>query len=115
MKANFNVVSMDDEKAAFSTRLRDAMLAAGHEPRPVVLERLFNTHYWGRSVTFQAVSRWLNGRSIPTQEKIQVLADLFAVEPQALRYGEDAIQGVRNKRARWDAGLVPEDRELVEA
>lgn len=106
---------MSNEKEAFAERLREAMIAAGHEPRPVVLERLFNTHYWGRSVTFQAASRWLNGRSIPTQEKLQVLADLLAVEPQVLRYGEEAIRGVKEKRARWDAGLAPEDREIIGA
>lgn len=106
---------MTTEKEAFSTRLRDAMIAAGHEPRPVVLERLFNSHYWGPSVSFQAVSRWLNGRSIPSQEKLQVLATLLAVEPQALRYGEAALRHIRDKRARWDAGLAPEDRDIIEA
>ena len=48
-----------DNKLEFARRLRDAMEAAGLEPRPGVLLTLFNTHYWGRSVTFQAVSRWL--------------------------------------------------------
>ena len=104
-----------NEKEAFSVRLRTAMTAAGHEPRPGVLEKLFNSRYWGRSVTFQAVSRWLSGRSIPTQEKLLVLAELLAVDPQALRYGEEAVKRISEKRARWDAGLEPEDRAIVEA
>lgn len=49
-----------------------------------------------------------------SQEKLQVLADLFAVEPQALRYGEEAVRNIRNKRSRWDVGLTPQDREIVE-
>lgn len=104
---------MSDEKEAFAVRLRAAMVAAGHEARLTVLEKLFNSRYWGRSVTFQAVRMWLNGKSIPSQEKLQVLADLFAVEPQALRYGEEAVKRVRDKRSRWD-GLTPQDREIVE-
>ena len=105
---------MTDEKNAFSERLRVALSAAGYQPRPAVLEKLFNSNYWGRSVTFQAVSGWLNGKAIPAQEKLQVLADLLAVEPQALRYVEEAVQDIRDKRARWDAGLSPQDREIIE-
>ncbi len=103
-----------NDKEAFSDRLRAAMVAAGHEPRPAVLEKLFNSRYWGRSVTFQAVSRWLNGGSIPAQEKLVILADLLAVDPQALRYGEESVKSIREKRARWDSGLAPEDREIVD-
>ncbi|MEO4048465.1 hypothetical protein AAFN46_15425 [Pseudomonas sp. CAU 1711] len=43
-------------------------LQAGYPDRPAVLERVFNSRYWGRSVAFQAVSRWLRGQSIPSQE-----------------------------------------------
>ena len=52
-----------DEKAAFSARLKKAMIAAGYEPRPAVLEKQFNSRYWGKSLTLQAVSRWLNGQA----------------------------------------------------
>ena len=64
-----------NEKAEFAQRLRDAMTRAGYELRPMVLEREFNTRYWGRSVTLQGVRRWLRGEAIPSQEKLQVLAD----------------------------------------
>ena len=83
------------EKTEFAQRLRDAMLAAGYPDRPAVLEREFNSRYWGRSVTFQAVSRWLRGEAIPSQDKLQVLADWLRVEPQALRFGERAAMAVR--------------------
>ena len=58
-----------DEKAEFAQRLRAAMQFAGYEARPAVLEKQFNTRYWGRSVTFQAVSRWLRGEAMPAQDK----------------------------------------------
>jgi transcriptional regulator with XRE-family HTH domain len=103
-----------DEKAAFSDRLKKAMTAAGYEPRPAVLEKQFNSRYWGKSLTFQAVSRWLNGQSIPSQEKLQVLAEWLAVEPQALRYGEETVRKVKAKQDRW-AKMAPEDRDLVDA
>ena len=103
-----------DEKAAFSARLKKAMIAAGYEPRPAVLEKQFNSRYWGKSLTFQAVSRWLNDQAIPSQEKLQVLAEWLAVEPQALRYGEETIRAVKAKKDRW-AMMAPEDRDLVDA
>ena len=52
-----------------------------------MLFRLFNARYPGRSVSFQSSSRWLGGRSIPEQDKLQVLAELFGVEPHHLRFG----------------------------
>ena len=103
-----------DEKAAFSDRLKKAMAAAGYQPRPAVLEKQFNSRYWGKSLTFQAVSRWLNGQAIPSQEKLQVLAEWLAVEPQALRYGEETVRKVKAKKDRW-ATMAPEDRDLVDA
>ena len=32
-------------------------------------------------------SRWLRGRALPEQDKLQVMADLLGVEPHALRFG----------------------------
>ena len=103
-----------NEKEAFAERLRKAMTAAGYEPRPAVLEKQFNSRYWGSSISFQAVSRWLNGQSIPSQEKLQILAEWLAVEPQYLRYGEATVRAIKAKKDRW-AKMAPEDRDLVDA
>ena len=103
MGLELNVHSMN-EKMEFAERLRTAMLAAGYPDRPAVLEREFNSRYWGRSVTFQAVSRWLGGKSIPSQDKLQVIAQWLKVEPQALRFGERAVIPAMNRirgKARW--------------
>lgn len=104
-----------DEKAAFAERLKAAMLAAGYEARPGVLEKAFNSRYWGRSVSFQAVRRWLNGESIPAQDKLEVLADWLKVEPQALRFGDDFVLAVRDKQKQWEQAITFQERELFEA
>ena len=106
------------EKTEFAERLRDAMTRAGHAARPSVLEREFNTRYWGKSVTLQAVSRWLNGQAIPSQDKLQVLADLLHMEPQVLRFGDRASRRSRVQEAAlpsWLATADRQDRAAIEA
>ena len=104
-----------NEKEEFSNRLRDAMTRAGYALRPVVLEREFNTRYWGSSVTLQAVRRWLRGEAIPSQEKLQVLAEWLKVEPQVLRFGDAVRDSVQQHKQRWDEGAGYEERETFEA
>lgn len=104
-----------DEKFGFAQRLREAMTRAGYEPRPSVLEREFNTRYWGRSVTLQAVRRWLRGEALPAQDKLQVLADWLRVEPQVLRFGEQATLSAREHQKRWEDQMSPLERETMDA
>ena len=94
-----------DNKLEFAQLLRQAMVAAGLDPRPGVLLNLFNTHYWGRSVTFQAVSRWLRGEAIPAQDKLVVLANVLKIEPEVLRYGEAVRHSVQQHRQRWEQDI----------
>jgi transcriptional regulator with XRE-family HTH domain len=81
----------------------------------VILERAFNARYWGRSVSFQAVRRWLKGEAIPSQEKLQVLAEWLKLEPHVLRFGETVTKAVRASRKRWDEGLGYLERETFDA
>ncbi len=104
---------MSDERLEFSRRLAQAMRTAGYEPRPAVLFRLFNARYVGRSVSFQSASRWLGGRSIPEQDKLQVLADLFGVEPHSLRFGDG--QRVAETRLPWGSPAGAREREVMAA
>ena len=104
-----------DQKLEFAERLQAAMRSAGLEPRPAVLLNLFNTHYWGRSVTFQAVSRWLRGEAIPAQDKLITLAELLKIEPEVLRFGEVVRKSVRVRRQRWDDGVGYLERETFDA
>lgn len=103
-----------DQKLEFAERLQAAMRDAGLEPRPAVLLHLFNTHYWGRPVTFQAVSRWLRGESIPEQDKLITLAEILKVEPQVLRFGEDVRQSLHKHRQRWEEGVGYLERETFD-
>ncbi len=102
---------MSDERFEFSRRLMQAMSAAGYEPRPAVLFRLFNARYTGRSVSFQSASRWLGGRSIPEQDKLQVLAELFGVEPQSLRFG--ATRRLAEPHLEWNV-IGPRERAVID-
>lgn len=104
-----------DHKADFATRLKNAMIEAGYEPRPAVLEREFNQRYWGRSVTFQAVRHWLRGETIPEQDKLQVLADWLNVEPQYLRFGDAVVGRIRERKVRWEEGFSAQERQLFDA
>ena len=91
------------------------MVAAGLEPRPGVLLNQFNANYWGRSVSFQAVSRWLRGEAIPEQDKLLVLAGILKIEPEVLRFGEAVRQSVLQHRKRWDEGVGYLERETFDA
>lgn len=104
-----------EHKLEFAQRLRDAMVSAGLEPRPGVLLNLFNAHYWGRSVSFQAVSRWLRGEAIPAQDKLLVLAEILRVEPEVLRFGQAVRHRVQERRQRWDEGVSYQEREVFDA
>lgn len=91
------------------------MRNAGLEPRPTVLLNLFNSRYWGRSVTFQAVSRWLRGEAVPTQDKLLVLSELLRVDPQVLRFGSKVLHEVRERDERWAQGAGYLERETFDA
>jgi transcriptional regulator with XRE-family HTH domain len=106
---------MDNAKTQFADRLRDAMTAAGYEPKPAVLEREFNTRYWGQAMTLHGVRRWLRGETLPSQEKLLVLAEWLGVPPQQLRFGPEVVQRVLQRRARWDSGIGYQDRDIFEA
>lgn len=102
-----------NEKIMFAERLKAALEAAGYEARPSVLEREFNLRYWGKPITFQAVRRWLRGDSIPSQDKLQVLAHWLLVDPHRLRYGGSTTYTVSEPPANWDISSTSEERQLL--
>jgi transcriptional regulator with XRE-family HTH domain len=106
---------MENAKTQFADRLREAMTAAGYDPKPAVLEREFNTRYWGRGMTLHGVRRWLRGETLPSQEKLLVLAEWLGVPPQQLRFGSEVALRVQQRRARWDSGIGYQDRDIFEA
>ena len=102
---------MKDEKAEFATRLRNALTAAGIEQSAAVVEKRFNARYNGTPVTAQAVSMWLNGRAIPRQDKMRVLAAIVGLNPHELQYGGRRLG---EGRGAWDALHAP-DRAMIDA
>lgn len=103
-----------NETKLFSERLQESMLRAGYEIRPVVLEREFNQRNWGKPVTVQAVRRWLLGEAIPTQDRLQILAEWLAIDSHWLRFGEKLSGSVQQQRKRWDAKMTPQERQAIE-
>ena len=104
---------MDKEKAEFAARLRAALEAKGIEASAAVVEKRFNSRYAGAAVTAQAVSGWLNGKSIPKQDKLRVLAALVGMEPHELQFG--GRYRVKDARAEWPEALGAQDRVMVDA
>ena len=104
---------MKDEKAEFSARLRAALKDARIEASPAVLEKRFNSRYEGAPVTTQAISGWLNGKAIPRQDKLRVLAALVGMDAHVLQYG-GARPRVGEPKGAWE-GLSPAERAMVDA
>ncbi len=104
-----------NEKIEFTQRLRAAMTQAGYLVSPTVLEHEFNLRWPGKSISNQAAWGWLNNRSIPTQDKIQVLAEWLKVEPEVLRFGSAVRLSVQQHQKRWDEGVNYLERETFDA
>lgn len=78
-----------NEKEAFSQRLKQELAKHGWAINsPTWLAREFNLRYSGQSVSVQTASNWLSGASIPSQDKLQILAAWLNVSSQWLRFGE---------------------------
>ncbi|TBU96298.1 transcriptional regulator [Stutzerimonas kirkiae] len=104
-----------NDKTEFSERLRSAMAASGYAPRPAVLRREFNSRYWGNPVTCQGASRWLRGLSIPSQDKLVVLAEWLSIEPQILRFGGEVTEHTGEQSNDWGIDLPPQEKETLGA
>jgi transcriptional regulator with XRE-family HTH domain len=104
-----------NEKIEFTERLRAAMIQAGYVVSPSVLEHEFNLRWPGKSISNQAAWGWLNNRSIPTQDKLQVLAEWLKVEPDVLRFGNAVRLSVRQHQKRWEEGVSHVERETFDA
>ncbi|VGM94676.1 Helix-turn-helix [uncultured Avibacterium sp.] len=56
------------------------MTRKGYQPKPSVLETIFNLKYDGQAITPQAASQWLNGKMIPRLEKLKTLAIVLNID-----------------------------------
>lgn len=106
---------MDDAKRQFADRLRKAMESAGYQPRPAVLEREYNLRCWGKPMTLHGVRRWLRGETLPSQEKLLVLAEWLRIPPQELRFGTELAQQASDRRNELENAIRYQEREVFEA
>jgi transcriptional regulator with XRE-family HTH domain len=92
--------SAEHERAAFSLRLRQSLHEAGWKKLSANrLVEAFNFQARNSSVAVYAVRKWMNGKSIPTQARIVLLANLLNVTSQWLRFGSGPE---RTPNARFD-------------
>ncbi len=106
---------MQDAKKQFAAQLREAMQAAGYEPKPAVLEREFNTRHWGKPMSLHGVRLWLLGETMPDFKKLETLSKWLGVPVQQLGYGGETARAAKQRRTRWDSGIGYEDRDVFDA
>ncbi len=86
-------MNSSQERLAFSERLQQALRNAEYSPNsPTQLAREFNMRFSGNPVTVHAARKWLQGESIPTQEKLRALASWLDVPADWLRFGNAEIR-----------------------
>jgi len=101
-----------NESEAFAERLRSALDGCGVRQSPTLVANEFNLRYWGRSITPHTARNWLLGKSIPTQDKLRVLADWLQFIPDELRFGR-LVGSVKASAATPDqTSLIMADREM---
>jgi len=91
------------------------MARMGYPPRPSVLEREFNLRYWGKPMTLHGVRRWLRGETMPSNDKIKVLAEWLGEAPQDLGFGESSLQNEQERQSRVASSYGYQEHELMEA
>lgn len=101
------------EAQAFAHRLKEALADAGIAPSATVVANEFNLRYWGRSITSHTARSWLQGISIPMQDKLRALAEWLQVSPDELRFGTAApVHRVAEPLA-GEAALSLQDRQML--
>jgi hypothetical protein len=106
-------VKTPSETEAFANRLKQALDSSGVRISPTVVANEFNLRHWGRSITTHTARNWLLGKTIPTQDKLRVLADWLQVSPDELRFGR-SVGAVMTPEASTDpATLCMADREML--
>lgn len=95
------------EKDAFSQRLAKALKDAKVDTSsPTSFAREFNRRYTGKPVSTHAARKWLMGESIPTQDKMRLLASWLGVSAEWLRFGEGGNAGkylAQSERAHYNS------------
>lgn len=73
----------------FSKRLALALDVKGVPLSPTILQREYNSRSNQPPITVHAARKWLMGQAIPTQDRVQILAEWLNVSASWLRFGEE--------------------------
>ena len=102
------------EKLQFSERLQQSLTQAGiSAASPTALSRKFNLLAPDARVSPQAVRRWLEGTSIPSQDKLVVLARWLKVSPEWLRFGNASRTPAKTREATREPPAEYDARALI--
>lgn len=77
------------QRVLFSKRLVVALEIAGVRLSPTTVQSEYNKRSGQPPITIHAARKWLKGEAIPTQDRIQILADWLNVTASWLRFGEE--------------------------
>lgn len=107
--------AMRDAKQQFAAHLKKAMKTAGLEPIPSVLERKFNQHYMGSDMTLHGVRKWLQGESLPSLDKLEVLEKLLKADFVQFRPNAKPSNDIQEPRGNWRATIPQQELDVVDA
>ena len=102
------------QQALFSKRLIWALEVLGITPSPTILQREYNSISNQPAITIHAARKWLMGEAIPTQGRIQILAEWLNVSPSWLRFGEQESENKTTDMTAQEWRLVKGFRRLTE-
>lgn len=110
-------MNSSQERLEFSERLQQALRNSDFSPNsPTQLAREFNLRFAGHPVTVHAARKWLQGESIPTQDKLRALAEWLDVPADWLRFGNADNPGDKTcvSRTSMDGKMIANLQELDE-
>lgn len=81
-------MTQDDERRRFSDRFKQSLVSAGIDPIPARVAELVNLRAPIAAVSPSAARKWLKGLAIPSQNRLQILADILDVDAAWLRFGD---------------------------
>jgi len=109
-------MNSSQERLQFSERLQQALRHTEFSAEsPTQLAREFNLRFSGNPVTVHAARKWLQGESIPTQEKLRALASWLSVSADWLRFGATDNTPTGSSAGKVHNPLSAQDTKMVAA
>ncbi len=88
--SNLDAVSLPEtERKEFTERLIFSLRESDITQSPTTICKILKIKEPKLVLSVHAVRKWLHAESVPTQDKLKLLADLLNVNPHWLRYGQE--------------------------